>query len=126
MRAWTASCCPITVAVSSISLVRRSICCPRSRFAKGRIALLMDSGIRRGSDVAQALALGADAVLVGRAMLYGLAAGSEAGAARALAILADELALLGRPTVDALDASIFAKGMHNGPVPAMRPSARPA
>ncbi|TDQ86669.1 alpha-hydroxy acid oxidase [Paraburkholderia silvatlantica] len=101
-----------------------------ARFAKGRIALLMDSGIRRGSDVAQALALGADAVLVGRAVLYGLAAGSEAGAARALAILADELtrtlALLGRPTVDALDASIFAEGMHTGPVPAMRPSARPA
>ncbi|TDV37829.1 (S)-mandelate dehydrogenase [Paraburkholderia caballeronis] len=81
-------------------------------FAKGRIALLMDGGIRRGSDIAQALALGADAVLVGRAALYGLAAAGEDGAARALAILADELArtmaLLGRPSVNALDETIFA------------------
>jgi (S)-mandelate dehydrogenase len=83
-----------------------------ARFAKGRIALLMDGGIRRGSDIAQALALGADAVLVGRAVLYGLAAGGGAGATRALTLLADELArtlaLLGRPSIRSLDASIFA------------------
>lgn len=81
--------------------------------ARGRIALLLDSGIRRGSDIAQAIALGADAVLVGRAALYGLAAGGEAGAARALAILAEEfartVALLGRTSLADLDASIFAQ-----------------
>jgi (S)-mandelate dehydrogenase len=51
----------------------------------------LDSGVRRGSDVAKALALGADFVFVGRATLYGVAAAGEAGAARAIEILADEL-----------------------------------
>jgi isopentenyl diphosphate isomerase/L-lactate dehydrogenase-like FMN-dependent dehydrogenase len=53
----------------------------------GRAAVIVDSGFRRGSDVLKALALGADAVMIGRATLYGLGAGGEAGAARALAIL---------------------------------------
>lgn len=57
----------------------------------GRIPILLDSGIRRGSDIAKALALGATAVLVGRPTLYGLAAGGEEGASRALSILRDEL-----------------------------------
>ena len=57
----------------------------------GRLAVLMDGGIRRGSDVIKAIALGADAVLLGRATLYGVAAGGRAGAARALAILRDEV-----------------------------------
>jgi len=55
------------------------------------LTVLVDGGIRRGADVAKALALGARGVLVGRAPLYGLAAAGEAGAARALAILQDEL-----------------------------------
>jgi isopentenyl diphosphate isomerase/L-lactate dehydrogenase-like FMN-dependent dehydrogenase len=59
----------------------------------GRAAVLVDGGIRRGIDVAIALALGADAVLVGRPTLWGLAAGGEAGAARVLRMLRDELAL---------------------------------
>lgn len=54
--------------------------------------VLLDSGIRRGSDVVKALALGAKAVLLGRAPLYGLAAGGRDGVARALSILADEMA----------------------------------
>lgn len=64
-----------------------------------RGTLLMDSGIRRGADVVKALALGADAVLLGRATLYGLAVAGEAGASRVIAILKDEidrtLAMLG-------------------------------
>jgi isopentenyl diphosphate isomerase/L-lactate dehydrogenase-like FMN-dependent dehydrogenase len=53
--------------------------------------VLMDGGIRRGADIAKALALGARAVLLGRAPAYGLAAGGEKGAARALAILHADL-----------------------------------
>lgn len=64
-----------------------------------RGALMLDSGIRRGSDVVKAVALGADAVLLGRATLYGLAVGGEAGALRVLEIVQDEidrtLAMLG-------------------------------
>jgi (S)-mandelate dehydrogenase len=64
-----------------------------------RIAVLVDSGFRRGSDIIKALALGASAVLVGRATLYGTAVGGEAGAARAIGLLREEidrmLALLG-------------------------------
>ena len=64
-----------------------------------RITVLIDGGFRRGTDVIKALALGAHAVLLGRAPLYGLSAAGEAGAARALAIFREEidrgLALLG-------------------------------
>jgi (S)-mandelate dehydrogenase len=47
--------------------------------------------VRRGSDIVKGVALGATAVLAGRATLYGVAAGGEAGAAKALSILKDEL-----------------------------------
>jgi len=57
----------------------------------GDMALLIDSGFRRGTDIIKALALGADAVMVGRAALYGLAAGGEAGVSHALDILMDEI-----------------------------------
>ena len=56
-----------------------------------RLTVLVDSGFRRGSDVVKALALGAKAVLIGRATLYGTAVGGEAGAARAIALLRDEI-----------------------------------
>lgn len=78
----------------------------------GRIPVLVDSGLRRGTDVVKALALGASAVLVGRATLYGVAAAGEAGAARALALLREEidrtLALLGCPAVGALGPDYLA------------------
>jgi isopentenyl diphosphate isomerase/L-lactate dehydrogenase-like FMN-dependent dehydrogenase len=60
---------------------------------EGRASVLVDGGIRRGTDVAIALALGADAVLVGRPALWGLAAGGEEGARRVLELLGEELAL---------------------------------
>jgi isopentenyl diphosphate isomerase/L-lactate dehydrogenase-like FMN-dependent dehydrogenase len=67
-----------------------------------RIEVLVDGGIRRGTDVCAALALGARAVLVGRPALYGLAVGGEGGARRVLEILHAELelalTLLGTPT----------------------------
>ena len=61
------------------------------RAVDGKIPVLLDGGVRRGSDIIKARALGAQAVMLGRATLYGVAAGGEAGAARALAILGDEL-----------------------------------
>lgn len=56
-----------------------------------RITVIVDSGFRRGSDVVKALALGAQAVLIGRATLYGVAAGGEAGANRAIGLLREEI-----------------------------------
>jgi (S)-mandelate dehydrogenase len=74
--------------------------------------ILVESGFRRGADIAMALALGATAVLSGRATLYGLAAGGPQGAARAIAILAAELKrtmqLLGTPRIKDLSPAIFA------------------
>ncbi|MBV9198651.1 MAG: alpha-hydroxy-acid oxidizing protein [Alphaproteobacteria bacterium] len=65
---------------------------PAARQAVGdRIAILVDGGFRRGTDVIKALALGADAVLVGRATLYGVAAAGKDGAKRALDILREEI-----------------------------------
>jgi isopentenyl diphosphate isomerase/L-lactate dehydrogenase-like FMN-dependent dehydrogenase len=60
---------------------------------EGRAAVLVDGGLRRGTDVAIALALGADAVLVGRPVIWGLAAAGEAGARRVLELLRAELEL---------------------------------
>jgi (S)-mandelate dehydrogenase len=76
--------------------------------AKGKLALLLDSGVRRGSDILKACALGADAVLLGRATLYGVTVGGQAGAGHALDLLARELrlalALLGQPDMTQLDS----------------------
>src|SRR5215472_5237312 len=76
---------------------------------EGQAEVLIDSGIRRGSDIAKALSLGARAVLCGRAYAYGLAAGGEAGVARAIELLRADmercLRLLGCPSVSALNES---------------------
>ena len=82
----------------------------------GKAEVLMDSGIRRGSDIVKAICLGARAVLCGRAYAYGLAAGGEAGVTRALDILRADmercLKLLGCPSVDALNESYVRKPSH--------------
>jgi 4-hydroxymandelate oxidase len=69
----------------------------------GRAEVLLDGGVRRGTDVIKALALGARAVLVGRPVVWGLAAGGEGGARRVLELLRAEvdlaMALCGCPTV---------------------------
>jgi len=69
----------------------------------GEVELLLDGGVRRGTDVVKAIALGAKAVLVGRPLLWGLAVGGEAGAGQVLSILREEidlaLALCGCPSV---------------------------
>jgi isopentenyl diphosphate isomerase/L-lactate dehydrogenase-like FMN-dependent dehydrogenase len=76
---------------------------------QGRIEILMDSGIRRGTDIAKAICLGARAVLCGRAYAYGMAAAGEAGVDRAIEILRTDLErtlrLLGCPSIAALDSS---------------------
>lgn len=75
----------------------------------GQAEVLMDGGIRRGSDIVKAICLGARAVLVGRAYVYGLAAAGQAGVTRALEILRVDvertLKLLGCPSIAALDRS---------------------
>ena len=79
----------------------------------GRAELWVDGGVRRGLDVAIALALGARAVLIGRPILWALATGGEAGVARALAILREEveiaMALLGTPTPSAITRAHVAR-----------------
>lgn len=77
-----------------------------------RLTVMVDSGFRRGADVVKALALGAAAVLIGRATLYGTAVAGEAGAARAIEIYRDEidriLGLIGCPDVAQLDREYLA------------------
>ncbi len=76
-----------------------------------RMEIILDGGIRRGADVVRAKALGAKACMIGRAWLYGLAAGGQAGVERALEILRDEidvaLTLLGRPVFASVDRNIL-------------------
>jgi isopentenyl diphosphate isomerase/L-lactate dehydrogenase-like FMN-dependent dehydrogenase len=83
---------------------------------KDQAEVLMDSGIRRGSDIAKALCMGARAVLCGRAFAYGLAAGGEAGVARAIEMLRSDLErclkLLGCRSVDALNESYVQIASH--------------
>jgi 4-hydroxymandelate oxidase len=78
---------------------------------QGKLPLLVDGGIRRGTDVLKAIALGASAVLVGRPYLYALAVDGAAGVARVMEILRTELemamALTGRTTIKQIDKSVL-------------------
>jgi isopentenyl diphosphate isomerase/L-lactate dehydrogenase-like FMN-dependent dehydrogenase len=77
----------------------------------GKTEILMDGGIRRGSDIVKALCLGARAVLIGRANGYGLAAAAPAGVERAIKILRDDvertLRLLGCGSAQELNTSFI-------------------
>jgi 4-hydroxymandelate oxidase len=77
----------------------------------GRLPVLVDGGIRRGTDVLKALALGAKAVLIGRPYLFGLAAGGTEGVTRVVNILRREfemaMALTGRPSLAEIDSSVL-------------------
>jgi 4-hydroxymandelate oxidase len=77
----------------------------------GRIPVFVDGGIRRGTDVVKALALGANAVFIGRPYLYGLAAAGAAGVTQVINILQREfqmaMALTGRTNVSSIDRSVI-------------------
>jgi 4-hydroxymandelate oxidase len=77
----------------------------------GRIPVLMDGGIRRGTDVLKAIARGASAVLVGRPILYGLGVAGSTGVQNVIDILRTEfeaaMALTGRTSVKAIDSSVL-------------------
>jgi L-lactate dehydrogenase (cytochrome) len=77
-----------------------------------RLQVLLDGGIRRGADIAKALALGARACMIGRPYLYGLAVGGQDGVARAIRILTTELsrtlALMGCTRIDQLGSESIA------------------
>jgi len=80
---------------------------------QGRLPMMVDGGIRRGTDILKALAMGAKAVLIGRPYLHGLAAAGADGVARVIAILRTELksamALTGRTKIAEIDPSVLWK-----------------
>jgi (S)-mandelate dehydrogenase len=84
----------------------------------GRLAVMLDGGFRRGSDIVKAMALGADAVLLGRATTWGLAAGGRAGVDRAIEILKTEvdrvIGLLGCKSIAELDTRYLQWTRRNG------------
>ena len=81
-----------------------------------RTEVILDSGIRRGSDIVKSLALGARACMIGRPYLYGLGTGGQRGVERAIELLNTEIsrdmALLGCRTLDELDRSLLAPKPH--------------
>jgi len=90
----------------------------------GRAEVILDGGIRRGSDVVKALSLGARACMIGKAFNYAVAADGERGVRRAIGMLTSEidrtLALIGRPTLADLDRTAVGLG-RAAPVPIPNP-----
>jgi 4-hydroxymandelate oxidase len=82
-----------------------------ARRIEGRVPVLLDGGVRRGTDVIKAVALGAAAVLIGRPYCFGLALGGSDGVRRVIEILRQELEmammLTGRPSIASIDRSVL-------------------
>lgn len=99
----------LDAAVSSITALPEVV-----EAVAGRIDVLVDGGIRRGTDVLKALALGARAVLIGRPYMFALAIAGEEGVRQALGALHRELvtamALTGRPTIESIDPTLVRMG----------------
>lgn len=80
----------------------------------GRIPILMDGGVRRGTDILKAIASGAAAVLIGRPVCYGLGVAGAEGVERVVSILRSEfetaMALAGRPTIESIDRTVLWSG----------------
>ena len=80
-----------------------------AKAVKGKVEIYLDGGVRRGSDIVKAIALGANACMIGRPYMYGLAANGAAGVESIIGILEIEMdatmALMGRPTIASLDSS---------------------
>ena len=80
-----------------------------AKAVKGKAEIYLDGGVRRGSDIVKAIALGANACMIGRPYMYGLAANGAAGVESIIGILEIEMdatmALMGRPTIASLDSS---------------------
>ncbi|MHB8572109.1 MAG: alpha-hydroxy acid oxidase [Candidatus Dormibacteria bacterium] len=91
---------------------------PVARAAAGRLAVLVDGGVRSGGDVVTALALGADAVMIGRPCIYALALGGEEGVLAALQLLQEELRhlmlLCGAATIGEIDAGLLQEVNNHG------------
>lgn len=87
---------------------------PVAAAVAGRVPVLLDGGIRRGTDVVKALLLGARAVFIGRPYLWGLAVDGEAGVTDVIRLLNEEtrrtLALIGAPALDRLDPALCIRG----------------
>jgi isopentenyl diphosphate isomerase/L-lactate dehydrogenase-like FMN-dependent dehydrogenase len=85
---------------------------------KGRVPVLIDSGVRRGEDIFKAIALGADAVGVGRPYVWGLGAFGQPGVEKVIDLLLDEFRMVMRQTrtttLDQIDAKFVVEG--KGPI----------
>lgn len=110
---------------SGIEVLAEVMSALKARGMHGKLEVLVDGGIRRGSDVMKALALGASAVGIGRPTLYGMASYGQAGVEKVLKILADEMEmgmrLVGAPSIKDITPGMITVrnlGDHITPVPA--------